>query len=137
MKFTDRELELSRRLHDLGERPEIREGDWIINKLRKGECELIFPNDSALDTDQPSHYLNLKKERPRVVFLWTWERCREWLSERGWSMAIHYDVKEGEAERVIVDFYRLSANWPMKKRFSGATDLEAILSVCVAVAEEE
>ena len=130
MKFTDNELKLSRRLHDAllkrGEPMEIREGDWVIGRDGKPFCISMF------HFNIPFARQSLQEQRNKYVLLGSWERCREWLRERGLELDAMYDLDD---KAVSVLFRNMKDNTQIHK--VGATDLEAILSVCVAVAEEE
>lgn len=123
MKFTDRELELAHRLHELllvkGEPMEIREGDWILTPDGgKNEPYLVkwtFTPGSA---------------REFYILLPSWERCREWLREKGWILDLHHDRED--IGRVNIAFERQESFRILR---DGATDREAILVVMCAVAE--
>jgi len=129
MTFTDNEKKLSIRLHELleakGQLPEIREGDWVLDDKYQ-----LLP---TLIGDDAPLYQRTKTGRSRYVLLPSWERCRELLRERGWTISI---LQEYPFEKSVwCNFYN------NKKRLSkigeGQTDLEAILAVMVQGAEEE
>ena len=141
MKFTDNELKLSRRLHDAllkkGEPMEIREGDWVLLlEYSKTKPYLI----SAIDNlDGKTYYLtyaaaeSTRDRENALVLLPSFERCREWLSERGRGF-VRLDGPWRDGMKLFSTKYKDSY---FSFKGKGATDLEAILSACVAVAEEE
>ena len=129
MKFTDNELKLSRRLHDAllkrGEPMEIREGDWVL-----------FPQNTIYCVKLAEEFLDDKPllKREKVILLPSWERLREWLRETSWTI-MDFDDEPHFGPGIKLNFINLETGKELFAR--GATDLEAILSVCVAVAEEE
>ena len=127
MTFTANEIALSRRLHELlkakGELPEIREGDWVDRENAPGEISLVL-QDSLYFYNDPCY-------RDNFILLWSWERCREFLKERGWKIIAHADM----GIEIAVTFLK-SFDLPCKKGF-GQTDAECALAVIVQIAEGE
>jgi len=121
-----KEKELSIRLHELlkakGELPEIREGDWVIHN-ESGNQFLIKNNSEAEAVNQ---------YRETYILLWSWERCREWLREKGWGLEFLFEENNGEI--IKIGFSHID-NIP--KEGWGQTDLEAAMAVMVQIAEEK
>ncbi len=135
-QFTEEEIKLCRQLYDLDVRPPIREGDWILDdknipRLVVGQT---VPEGNivtlAWDKEKAGEVIS-----ERLVLLWSWERCREYLRERGWKLQHAMDDGAGQ---VVLEFWKfLTFGGPLRIRWASQTDLEAILKVCVQVAEEE
>jgi len=128
---TANEITLARRLHDLlkarKQLPEIREGDWVLDDKYQ-----LLP--TLIGSDAPL-YQRTKTGRERHVLLWSWSRCREWLRERGYFLAVVNDCNPGKvyfefAEDKFIKTGKSFGKW-------GQTDAEAAMAVMVQIVEEE
>jgi hypothetical protein len=130
-QFTAAELALCLRLHEMGVRPEIREGDWFLATDERDEILLSY--HSVVEAVHSCGYV---WKREAKILLWSWLRCREWLRERGWYWG---DGGGHETDGELwLSFCRICPDETTRNIVGkGTTDLEAILRVVVAVAEEE
>ncbi len=122
MNHTEKEIALCRRLHELGVRPEIREGDWYLDSRHS-----LAPFGPFLCTGEMIPDL-----RDIFVLLWTWERAREWLREKGLfnvTLQTNYEISD-------LSVFSLTKEAMRKFIAQGQTDLECALAVMVQVAEE-
>lgn len=139
MNISPREIELARRLHELllakKEPMEIREGGYVLTTTGRLKVPgLVYDKSVDLYNGKIIHRTSPTEAfyRDELVLLPSWERCREFLRGKGWTLDDHCDGARG----IDIAVWKQEGPRPNEKRATGDTDGEAILAVCAAVAEE-
>ena len=127
MTFTDNEIALSRHLHELGVRPEIWEGDRFFIQHPEEPSKPIFHVCKDMEDAR-----EINGYRSDVILLWSWERCREWLREKGYFLAVVNDCNPGKvyfefAEDKFIKTGKSFGKW-------GQADAEAAMAAMVQIA---
>jgi len=135
MKFTSEEIALCKKLHELGVRRKIKEGDWYI-----------LPSDSLtgtiprlFDARSIAHELWEFEINKEGTPLWTWADAREWLREKGYWLLKHFDHANDLVKNTVKIIDAKTIYDLIHKGFieqSGDSDLEAILKCMVEIAEK-
>lgn len=131
MRFTDNEKTLARKLKESGLRWEPAEGDWFWSpedhnhKFYLGESlpsSYAFVKGEAyvFDAAMTWHIQQGGMDMGRFVWLPSWEQCREYMKEKGYSLslterggAVHLEARR-EGKTLTAD---------------GGTDLEAFYAL--------
>ncbi len=124
MPWNEKETKLCKRLHELGVRREIWEGDWIFDEEN---IPYLVPNKERYDGTDWVDYSNA--HRKDYFFFWPLEHCLEWLTEKGWDWS-RLEGQTGMMKFITSKGCRRKVGW-------GQTRLAAVLKVCVQVAEEK
>jgi len=97
MKFNQEEIALCKKLHELGVRKEIKEGDYALSPWARKPHLVSFPSHLRMSKRE----FNKRINDPAInkYLLWTWADAREWLKQRRYS--IHLLATDEESQCAV------------------------------------
>lgn len=133
MNWTKQEIENSRMISQYVTK-DIKYGDWIYDE--DGESEYLFIMMYRLlpMVYQEGYDLSHRLLTCNWFPLWTWQDCREWLSQKGWVLRGHSEDKK---HGIFIELfnYEKKADELYQINERGKTDTEAIQKCVIKVLE--